>query len=228
MQKTLRQHLRERLRRGQAAVSMPNDDLPPAPDAGQLELAMAAAQGGRAADCEELALLLLAIDAEADSGGAGNAAEVLLGDADPVLWRRLDEAARRSWWRAPAWAQPARDRVATGQAGTLAVVVASFHPSGHVREAATARLGELGTHLRPARSRCGPATGFRRCATAPGPPSRSACPQPGNCSPSAPSPWHSPDGFMAAGWPNRSRPRWSSWGTTIWPYCSQPGCATHL
>ena len=57
---TFGQHLLRRLRRRQDRISAPVDDLPPTPTASQLEQAMVAAKGGRAADCEQLSLLLLA------------------------------------------------------------------------------------------------------------------------------------------------------------------------
>ncbi len=147
MAETLGQHLLRRLRRRPDRITRPVDDLPPAPAALQLEQAMVAAKSGRAADCEQLSLLLLATDADADNPGVKSAAEALLLDANPALWRNLDVATRRSWWHAPVWAQSASEHVASGQAGVLGVIIASFHPSGYVREAAAARLGELDSPL---------------------------------------------------------------------------------
>jgi hypothetical protein len=143
MARTLGQQLLIRLARRTKPAATPADGLPLTPTIAELEQAVTAARGGRAADCGQLALLLLASDADPGAGDVLRAAETLLGDADPVLWRNLDRATRRSWWNAPVWAQSAKERVASGQAGLLSVVVASFHPSGLVREAAAARLGEL-------------------------------------------------------------------------------------
>lgn len=141
--KTLGQQLLARLKGRAKSSASPADDLPATPTVGELEQSVVAARGGRAEDCERLSLLLLAFDADPGAGQVVRAAETVLGDADPVLWRNLDLATRRSWWNAPGWAQSAKDRVASGHAGLLGVAVASFHPSGFVREAATARLGEL-------------------------------------------------------------------------------------
>lgn len=143
MPKSLGEQLLRRLRRRPDEVDVPTAELPRPPAVEQLEQAVLAAGSGRAVDCERLALLLLAIDVSAATAEVATVAETLLGDAGPTLWRNLDVAARRSWWHAPAWAESARERVASGEAGILGVVVASFHPSGFVREAAAARLGEL-------------------------------------------------------------------------------------
>lgn len=142
MAKTLGQQLLARLRGRTKPTATPADDLPATPTVGELEQTMAAARSGRAEDCARLSLLLLACDADPGAGDVVRAAETMLADADPALWRNLDLATRRSWWNAPVWAQSAKERVASGLAGLLSLVVACFHPSGFVREAATARLGE--------------------------------------------------------------------------------------
>src|SRR4051794_32388815 len=100
-------------------------------------------------DCDRYASLLLAVDADPAAAEAEQAAEELLVSADASVWRSLDLAARRSWWRAPAWSKTAQKRLASGHAGVLGLVVASFHPSGYVRETAVARLGDSAGPLPP-------------------------------------------------------------------------------
>ncbi len=143
MPNSLGEQVLRRLRRRTGEVNVPTAELPRPPTVEQLEQAVLAAGSGRAVDCESLALLLLAIDVSAATAEVATVEKTLLGDAGPTLWRNLDVAARRSWWHAPAWAGSARERVASGEAGIFGVVVASFHPSGFVREASAARLGEL-------------------------------------------------------------------------------------
>jgi hypothetical protein len=145
---SLAQRLMKRLRRRADEVNVGTGELPPVPSADELVQAMAAARRGRSEDCERFSLLLIAADRDGSVEVAA-AAEALLADAEPQLWRNLDRAARRSWWHAPSWAEAARTRMAGGEVGPLGVVVASFHPSGFVREAAVARLGELDSVLVP-------------------------------------------------------------------------------
>lgn len=74
----------------------------------------------------------------------------------PRDWLVVDLATRRQWWNFPSWWHTAVER-ATRDASSLGVLVASFHPDGYVREAATARLAELeGPVATPALAlRCG-------------------------------------------------------------------------
>lgn len=60
----------------------------------------------------------------------------------PAGWLTLDLVARRSWWSFPDWWRDAVERAASGEAVT-STVVASFHPNGRIREAATAALAEM-------------------------------------------------------------------------------------
>lgn len=60
----------------------------------------------------------------------------------PSDWLTVDLASRRSWWSFPAWWRSAIEE-ASRDASSLCVLVASFHPDGHVREATTARLSEI-------------------------------------------------------------------------------------
>ena len=116
------------------------------PTAGRLREAVPDAQTGRSAEVEQLAVLLLAADRSAAGEVLASAAELLL-SAAPSLWLSLDVAARRSWWNAPPWADAARRRVSQGRPGIVALVLASFHPSGYVREAAAGRLAERDDQL---------------------------------------------------------------------------------
>lgn len=142
--RSLGQQLMQRLRlRSASPADSRVDDLPAMPTQEQLTQAAAAARSGRAADCEQYALLLLSVDADPTAGEVRQAGEELLVAADASMWRDLDRVVRRSWWRAPAWSDSARGRVSSGQAGLLGLVVASFHPSGYVREAAVGRRGEI-------------------------------------------------------------------------------------
>jgi hypothetical protein len=147
--KTLGQQLLRRLRRRPPAPTNPpiSDFMAPGPTVGELLQALQAARSGRADDSERAAMMLLAVDADPAADAARAAAEAFLSDAEPRVWRNLDVATRRSWWTAPTSSASARERVSSGQAGLLSLVVASSHPSGHVREAATARLAELGGPL---------------------------------------------------------------------------------
>jgi hypothetical protein len=146
---TLGQQLLRRLRRRAPTATNPPIGyfIAPGPTVGELLPALQAARSGRADDSERAAMMLLAADADPASDAARAAAEAFLSDAEPRVWRNLDVATRRSWWTAPASAASARERVSSGQAGLLSLVVASSHPSGHVREAATARLAEFGGPL---------------------------------------------------------------------------------
>lgn len=143
MAMTLGLQLLARLKRQRKPAATPEDDLPATPTVSELEQAVEAARAGRVEECARLSLLLLACDADPVGGDVARSAVTMLADADPELWRNLDLATRRSWWNAPVWAGSAKDRVAGGRAGLLSLVVASFHPCGFVREAATARLAEL-------------------------------------------------------------------------------------
>ena len=111
-------------------------------DEEQLRTAAASARAGRKSAVQELSTLLIGADRTGDPSLAEFAIG-LLADAEPVLWTSLDAAARRSWWDSRDWADQARDRVGRPEASTLALVLASFHPVGFVREVAVARLGEI-------------------------------------------------------------------------------------
>ncbi len=107
-----------------------------------LTSALEAATTGGSAAVDRLSLLLIKVD-RTDDVDLGTWAVRLLSDATPSLWRNLDLAARRLWWDIPDWARTARERISLGDPSVLALVVASFHPTGYVREAAVARLGEV-------------------------------------------------------------------------------------
>lgn len=107
-----------------------------------LTSALEAATTGGSAAVDRLSLLLIKVD-RTDDVDLGTWAVRLLSDATPSLWRNLDLAARRMWWDIPDWARTARERISLGDPSVLALVVASFHPTGYVREAAVARLGEV-------------------------------------------------------------------------------------
>ena len=99
-----------------------------------------ARKGGETA-VDRLSSLLI----EADRAGSPDLASLavsLLADAEPALWKKLDLATRQTWWEVSGWAKLAGERITHAQPSTLALVVASFHPVGFVREAAVARLGE--------------------------------------------------------------------------------------
>lgn len=107
-----------------------------------LTSALEAATTGGSAAVDRLSLLLIKVD-RTDDVDLGTWAVRLLSDATPSLWRNLDLAARRMWWDIPDWARTAQERISLGDPSVLALVVASFHPTGYVREAAVARLGEV-------------------------------------------------------------------------------------
>ena len=127
----------------------PETRLPPPParriadvDEAQLRTAVENARDGAANSVHALAALLIDADRTDDPDLAEFAVD-LLSAADAKLWKNLDETARRIWWDVQDWAAQARDRISGGEPSTLALVVASFHPVGFVREAAVARLGEI-------------------------------------------------------------------------------------
>jgi HEAT repeat protein len=121
-----------------AGQPWPQDSI----DEGDLTAALGAATAGGAAAVDGLSLLLIEVD-RTDDVDLGTWAVRLLSGASPSLWRNLDLAARRTWWDIPDWARTARERIGLGDPSVLALVVASFHPTGYVREAAVARLGEV-------------------------------------------------------------------------------------
>lgn len=86
-------------------------------------------------------LLELVVSADRCGGELQAVAIDALTTSSPQAWLALDLVSRRSWWAFPAWWRDAVDQAAKGDS-VLGVVVASFHPDGHVREAATARLSE--------------------------------------------------------------------------------------
>jgi HEAT repeat protein len=107
-----------------------------------LDTALADLRRSVAGSAERVAETLIAIDRFADEKES-RAASALLAKAEPAVWKQLDLAARRSWWNVSSWAAMAKARVTEDDPSTLAVVLASFHPDGFVREAAVARLSEI-------------------------------------------------------------------------------------
>ncbi len=89
------------------------------------------------------AFLELVVAADRHGGGVRTVALHEITSSSPQGWLALDLASRRQWWAFPTWWRSAVDQAAKGES-VLGVLVASFHPDGHVREAATARLAELG------------------------------------------------------------------------------------
>lgn len=123
---------------------LPSSSAPgiPGVNEAQLQAAVDNARAGTANAVHELSTLLIAAD-RADDPSLAEFAIGLLSTADPTLWKSLDLTTRRTWWDVHDWAAQARDRISSGEPGTLALVVASFHPVGFVREVAVARLGEI-------------------------------------------------------------------------------------
>jgi hypothetical protein len=95
----------------------------------------AGAAGAGAVDL--LVDLLTDIDA-ADHDGLGRAALELL-SGFPQVVARLDENARRSWWRSPARDRSLAD-LPDGSHGPLALALASTHTDGRIRERAVATM----------------------------------------------------------------------------------------
>ncbi|WP_326783781.1 hypothetical protein [Streptomyces sp. NBC_00151] len=119
-----------------------DDRLPVRPTAQQLRDATAAVESRQGRDADELAALLLAVDRDGDPRLVAGTGQLLL-RAHPRVWLMLDVAARRVWWRAPRWSAVAVRRLSLGESSPLGLTLAAFHPDGHVREAAVARLAEL-------------------------------------------------------------------------------------
>jgi hypothetical protein len=119
-----------------------DDRLPVRPTAQQLRDATAAVESRHHRNADELAALLLAVDRNGDPGLVAETGQLLL-RAHPRVWLMLDVAARRVWWRAPRWSAVAVQRLSRGEYSPLGLTLAAFHPDGHVREVAVARLAEL-------------------------------------------------------------------------------------
>ncbi|WRZ88024.1 hypothetical protein OHB54_02470 [Streptomyces sp. NBC_01007] len=119
-----------------------DDRLPVRPTAQQLHDAAAAVESRDSRNADELAALLLAVDRDGDPGLVAGTGQLLL-RAHPRVWLTLDVAARRVWWRAPRWSAVAVRRLSQGESSPLGLTLAAFHPDGHVREAAVARLAGL-------------------------------------------------------------------------------------
>jgi hypothetical protein len=119
------------------------DQLPPVPTVAELRLLGLAAESETAKARDEFAFALLAVD-KAGSDELRQAAMTVLEQIDSRAWLALDVTARKSWWFAPAWSHALRSRLADSEATALTLLLASFHPDGHIREAAVARMGELG------------------------------------------------------------------------------------
>ena len=107
----------------------------------QLLAAVSDARTGGPTAVDRLSSLLIEAD-RGENPDLESLAVSLLAGADPALWKNLDLAARRTWGVSD-WAKIARERISQGEPSTLALVVASFHPVGFVREAAVARLAEI-------------------------------------------------------------------------------------
>jgi hypothetical protein len=123
-------------------LPLPRDARTPVVDEAQLQTALENARAEAANSLHELAAVLIDAD-RTDDPDLAEFAVGLLAAADARLWKNLDLVARRTWWDVHDWAAQARDRISSGEPSTLALVVASFHPIGFVREAAVARLGEI-------------------------------------------------------------------------------------
>lgn len=121
---------------------LPGDGLPALPTARQLHDCVSVVESGRGGSIDELAGQLLAVGQDGDPALLAET-EALLLRAHPRLWLGLDRATRYAWWRAPRWSALAVRRLARGKPSLLELTVAAFHPDGHVREAAVARLSEL-------------------------------------------------------------------------------------
>ena len=142
----LGRHLLRKLGRAQSEAPKPQpvkeDQLPPAPSVAELRSLGLAAVSETARARDEFASALLAVD-KANSRELRQAAIAVLEQIDARAWLALDVTARKSWWFAPAWSYVVRSRLAESEATALTLVLASFHPDGHIREAAVARMGEL-------------------------------------------------------------------------------------
>ncbi|MER5515700.1 hypothetical protein [Streptomyces sp. NPDC002763] len=118
-----------------------DDHLPDRPTAQQLRHATAAVESARGGKADELSGLLLAVDRDGAPTLLAETGQLLL-RASPRLWLMLDVATRAAWWQAPRWSAVAVQRLVQGEPPLLGLTVAAFHPDGHVREAAVARLAE--------------------------------------------------------------------------------------
>ncbi len=143
---SLGRHLLRKLGRAKAASPKPqlvrDDQLPPVPSVAELRSLGMAAKSETAKARDEFAFALLAAD-KAGSRELRQAAMTVLEQIDARAWLALDGTARKSWWFAPAWSYALRSRLAESEETPLTLVLASFHPDGHIREAAVARMGEL-------------------------------------------------------------------------------------
>ena len=120
--------------------------VPMADGDGFVDEAVHHAQTGRSADAEQLAVLPAGRRPVCRWRGAGpRGPAVAVGRAVAVAQPGCGRAAQLV--DAPQWADAALRRVSAGRPGIVALVVASFHPSGHVREAAVARLAEMDDQL---------------------------------------------------------------------------------
>lgn len=135
----------------------PREDYPavhPPPTADELRTARENLYRGGPKGAETFLELLVSADGRGGELRTKALSEIM--KSSPEGWLALDLASRRRWWAFPPWWRAAVDQAAHGQS-VLGVLVASFHPDGRVREAATARLAEL-DHMavRPALAiRCG-------------------------------------------------------------------------
>ncbi|MFF0738980.1 hypothetical protein ACFYVL_01150 [Streptomyces sp. NPDC004111] len=140
------QQLLRRLRARADVLGAPgylsDDHLPDRPTVRQLRDATAAVESARGSGAAELSRLLLAIDRDGDPELLAETGQLLL-RASPRLWLMLDVVTRGTWWQAPRWSADAVQLLVQGETSPLGLTVASFHPDGHVREAAVVRLAEL-------------------------------------------------------------------------------------
>ncbi len=143
---SLGRHLLRKLGRAKAESPKPqsarDDQLPPVPSVAELRSLGMEAESETAKSRDEFAFALLAVD-KAGSRELRQAAMTVLEQIDAGAWLALDVTARKGWWFAPAWSYALRSRLAECEATPLTLVLASFHPDGHIREAAVARMGEL-------------------------------------------------------------------------------------
>lgn len=104
-----------------------------------LRQALAAAAPGRSEGVDQLARCLLALDRLNDPGMDGEVADLLL-KASPRAWLALDVVSRKAWFMAPYWSRLVEPVVVPGTRSLVPSILASFHPNGHVREAAVKQL----------------------------------------------------------------------------------------
>jgi hypothetical protein len=128
---------------GVVDAHIPQDGLSLIPSLEQLHHAVDAAASGRADATDGLASLLLAVSRCGDAVLIARTVRALSA-ADPRMWLTLDVSARRSLWRVSGWTAAVAHRLLADEPGPLDLLLAACHPDGFVREAAVARISELG------------------------------------------------------------------------------------